>query len=66
MSFKTRSGQGLGEYINRLLICRNVFKLDLPLKDAFPNKVMVNFNMFGACMKNGATCKLDGPFIVAV
>ena len=43
--------QGLYKVIGYLFIDRDVFQDDLTISDLFPNKVLININIFGSGIK---------------
>ena len=47
------------EYVSKLLICLCRHDLDLTFKDFFPYVVVVDFYVYGSCMKNFSTTRIE-------
>lgn len=52
--------------MSNLLICINMLNCDFSMEHSFPNKVVVNFHMFGLGMKNWIFGQLDCTNVVTV
>ena len=48
------------EYVGSLLLCLGRHHYDLTLKDLFSYVVIVNFYVFGPCMKDRIFCQTNG------
>ena len=55
---------GLSEYISSLISGSDWLKMNCPMKNMMTHKVTINFNVFGAFMKNVVVSNLNGTSIV--
>jgi hypothetical protein len=61
-----RTRESHGEDISSLVFSRNVWKNNLLASKGFTNGMTIQFNMFGALMKNGIGNKLNSIGIISM
>ena len=58
------SRKGLCKDICGLLIRRDIIHLDFPRQDLLSDEMMMDFNMFGSCMKHKIFCNFNCRLVV--
>jgi len=66
VEFKLGFAKRFGEDVSLLVFCVDVSEIDLVVQYSFPNKVIMDFDMFGSRVKDWICYNLECALIIAM